>query len=130
MHSSSILVIIVLAVLSVFAGSATAQPVISIEGSCPTRLTFRWEGASANFPAALVVARETGECTLPVDRCSGTVMGLGCLGIRAVAIFRTGLDGRGEVTGRASQSLCGQFLQMLVVDGRPCATSNVVQIPQ
>ncbi len=109
---------------------AHAQPVISIEGSCPTRLTFRWEGASANYPAALIVAREIGECVLPSNRCGGTVMGLGCLRLRVVAFFRTGPEGRGEVSGRASRSLCGQFLQMLVVEGNPCTTSNVVQIPE
>jgi len=130
MRSSSMLVIIGFAVLSVFSGSAVAQPVISIEGSCPTRLTFRWEGASADLPAALIVARETGQFTIPMKRCSSTELGLGSRGIRLLATFRTGAEGRGEVTGRASQALCGQFAQMLVIAGRPCPTSNVVQIPQ
>jgi hypothetical protein len=119
-----------LVVPGVTAGSVFAQPVISIEGSCPTRLTFRWEGASADLPAALIVARETGQFTIPMKRCSSTELGLGSRGIRLLATFRTGAEGRGEVTGRANQALCGLFAQMLVIDGRPCPTSNVVQIPE
>ncbi len=129
MRTSSLLIVAGLAVLGVFAGSAFAQPVISIEGSCPTRLTFRWEGAPANCPAVLFVALETGRYTIPANRCDGTVLGLG-RGTRDVAVFRTRPEGRGQVTASVSQILCGQFAQMMVADGRPCATSNVVQIPQ
>jgi len=79
MRTSSLLIVAGLAVLSAFTGSAFAQPVISIEGSCPTRLTFRWEGAPARSPDVLFVALETGRYTLPAWLCDGTVLGLGSL---------------------------------------------------
>ena len=131
MRLSTMMLISSLVVPGVVAGSACAQPVISIEGSCPTRLTFRWDGASPDLPAALIVAEQTGQVTIPTWHCTGTVLGLGSRGIRVVVpTFRTGPEGRGEVTGRASQALCGLFAQMLVIAGHPCQTSNVVQIPQ
>lgn len=130
MRVSSILLISGLGILGVINQSSLAEPMISIEGTCPQRLTFRWEGASPDHQAALIVSRETGLFTIPAIQCSGTELGLGSQGIRLLATLRTGPEGRGEVTGRASQELCGQFAQLLVVDGNPCATSNVVQIPQ
>lgn len=39
-----------------------------------------------------------------------------------------GSDGRSRALSRLLA--CGGFLQMIVQDGNPCATSNVVQIPQ
>ena len=112
------------------ARGARAQVVISIEGSCPTHLTFRWDGATADEWAALLAAEETGQYVVPAFRCSGTYLGLGWRGLRLVTTFRTGSEGRGEVTRRASRSYCGLFLQMVVADAAPCTTSNVVQIPQ
>lgn len=105
------------------------KPRIDLTGDCPGAVTFRWDRATPNTNAALIVARETGHFTIPATACTGTVLQLE-RNLRVVTFFRTGSEGRGELTGRASQDLCGQFAQMVVVDGIPCATSNVVQIPQ
>ena len=131
MRSSAVLVIAGLAVLSVFAGSAFAQPVISIDGSCPTRLTFRWEEALPDHTGALIYSHATGNFLLPGPPCDGTRLGLGSSGIRLVRTFRTGPEGSGQMVGRAAAFACGGYLQVIIVEGnRPCTTSNVVQIPQ
>lgn len=131
MRSSSILVMLGLALLSASARSALAQPVISIEGDCPGRVTFRWEGASPNQTAALAYSHATGNYVLPGPPCDGTTLRLGSSGIRLVRTFRTGPEGSGQMVGRAAAFACGGYLQVIVIEGnRPCPTSNVVQIPQ
>ncbi len=62
--------------------------------------------------------------------CAGTTLGLGSSGLRLVKVFATGADGEGRLTGVAPPFACGGYLQMVVADGNPCTTSNVVQIPQ
>ncbi len=111
------------------ASIAPAQVVITLDGSCPGVVRFRWEGASPNQWAGLIYSDERGNFTLN-QPCGGTVTGLGVRGLRLVAVFRTGGDGEGAVSGRATTPSCGGFLQMVVQDGNPCTTSNVLQIPQ
>lgn len=113
------------------AGSALAQPVISIEGDCPGRVTFRWEGAAPNQTAALAYSHATGNFVLPGPPCDGTRLGLGSSGIRLVRTFRTGPEGRGQIVGRAAAFACGGYVQIIVLEGnRPCPISNVVQVPE
>lgn len=111
------------------ARGAHAQPVISLEGQCPGAMRFRWEGASPNAWAGLIYSDERGNFTLN-QPCGGTVAGLGVRGLRLVWLFHTGAGGEGAAIGRAAAPSCGGFLQMVVQDGNPCTTSNVVQIPQ
>lgn len=106
-----------------------AQVVISIEGDCPGAMRFRWEGATPDQWAGLIYSDERGNFTLN-QPCGGTVTGLGTRGLRLVWLFRTGAAGQGAATGRAASPSCGGSLQMVVQDGNPCTTSNVVQIPQ
>lgn len=102
---------------------------ISIDGSCPGVVRFRWDGASPDQWAGLIYSDERGNFTLN-QPCGGTVTGLGTRGLRLVWLFRTGAAGQGAASGRAASPSCGGFLQMVVQDGNPCSTSNVVQIPQ
>ncbi len=101
---------------------------ISIEGECPGAITLRWEGATPNRHMGIAFALETGTYVIPTP-CGGTQLGLGTNGLRLVAILQTRRDGQGIVTGTAAPDSCGGFLQAVVMDGNPCATSNVVQIP-
>lgn len=111
------------------ASGARAQVVISIDGACPGAMRLRWEGATPDQWAGLIYSDERGNFTLN-QPCGGTVTGLGTRGLRLVWLFRTGASGEGAATGRAASPSCGGFLQMVVQDGNPCTTSNVVQIPQ
>lgn len=104
---------------------------ITIQGECPGQLVVRWEGATPDRPAAIAFSRREGHFTLPAGPCHGTVLGLSSgHGFRDVRDFRTGSKGRGRLTGQAHLAACGGYLQMIVADGLPCTTSNVVQIPQ
>jgi len=38
------------------------------------------------------------------------------------------VTGSGRMSGNAGAPACGGFLQIVVVDGSPCATSNVERI--
>ncbi len=104
--------------------------VIGVHGQCPGRIVVNWEGAAPNEWAGLWFSQSRGEVTLPQGPCGHTVLGLGTSGLRLVRIFRSGPDGAGELGGRAPTAACGGFVQMIVQDGIPCTTSNVVQIPQ
>ncbi|MCL4196056.1 MAG: hypothetical protein KJZ69_01070 [Phycisphaerales bacterium] len=109
------------------ASSARAQVIITLQGDCPGRMTFAWQGAAPDELAGLLFALNTGNYVLS-HICQGTVLGLGSHQLQLVRSFRTGPDGRGEMSGPAPRRACGGYVQMIVVDGI-CTTSNVVQIP-
>lgn len=111
------------------ARGARAQVVISIEGGCPGQVRVSWEGATPDRWMALLYADMTGGYVLP-HWCDGTRTGLSTRGLRLVAVLRSGAQGRGARAGQARTEFCGGSLQMIVKDGYPCTTSNVVQIPQ
>ncbi len=114
-------------------GVALAGPddlVISLEGDCPGRLSMSWDGATPNEMSALWFSREQGEYRLPVGICGGTTLDLGPHGLHLARVFNSGAEGQGVLSGRVRQAACGGYLQMMVDDGYPCTTSNVVQIPQ
>lgn len=112
------------------ARGACAQVVISIQGDCPGRVTLQWSGARPERPCALAFAENEGQFLISWGPCWGVRLGLGTHNLRALAFFRTGAGGSGRAAGNASSQMCGGYLQMIVWDGTPCATSNVVQIPQ
>jgi len=113
------------------ARGAHAQVILTLEGECPGHVVVQWEGATPDRPAAIAFSRREGQVTLPAGPCEGTVLGLSSAHhFGVVRVFRTGPEGRGQLTGRAHLTACGGYLQMIVMDGNPCATSNVVQIPQ
>ena len=126
------LFIVALAAFAVGAANgAHAQVILTLEGACPGPLAIQWSGATPDHPAAIAFSRREGQFTLPAGPCQGTVLGLSNgHGFRAVRVFRTGPDGRGQLTGRGHLAACGGYLQMIVMDGNPCAISNVVQIPE
>lgn len=102
----------------------------SVQGNCPGAVTLQWDGAEADRWMGLMFARTTGRFTIPQIWCAGTEMGLGTTGLRLVALMPSGSEGSGERPGRVNAFACGGYLQLIVNDGFPCSTSNVVQIPQ
>ncbi len=126
-HSVLAVALAALACLGAASGAA-AQVVITLDGSCPGVVRFRWDGASPDQWAGLIYSDERGNFTLN-QPCGGTMTGLGTRGLRLVWLFRTGAGGEGTASGRAAAPSCGGFLQLVVQDGNPCTTSNVVQIP-
>lgn len=111
------------------ASTAQAQAVLTLEGDCPGRMALRWDGATPDRWMALLYADTTGNYTIPNVWCAGTQTGLGTRNLRLVSLLRSGPQGSGTHSGRASAQFCGGYLQMIVY-GFPCSTSNVVQIPQ
>lgn len=111
------------------ARGARAQVVISIDGECPGRMAVQWENAPPNRPGGLLFAFTTGNYYIGWGWCEGTYIGLGS-SLRLVRTIQSGADGSGMLIGRASAPACGGYIQVVVWDGSPCATSNVAQIPQ
>ncbi len=116
-----------LALVASLAGSAFAQPVISVGGLCPGRLTFRWDRADPNAQAGLCWGRNMGRFVWPGFPCTGVEFGISG-SPTLLKVFRTGPQGRGRFSAQAAPHLCGGYLQVLIID--TCTLSNVVQIPQ
>lgn len=109
------------------ASRSHADLVISIEGECPGILSLHWNGAVPNRNAGIAYSRVPGRWTMPGGGpCGGTTLGI--KNPILVTIVQTGDDGRGHIDGYVPPGLCSIYLQMVVADGYPCQTSNVVQI--
>lgn len=100
---------------------------LSVAGPCPGTVTVSWSDATPSRTMGIVFANGTGNFTIPGGPCGRTTLGLGSAGIRLVNTINTG-SGSGRVNGAAGTSACGHYLQLVVVDGNPCTTSNVAQI--
>ncbi len=129
MKSQFIVCLLLMATLWMNPRDARADLVLSVDGACPGEITIRWTGATAAQRSGLWFSRNLGQFTLP-GPCSGTTLGLGTDGLRLARVFQSGGQGEGQMTGRVPVFACGGYLQMVVQDGHPCTTSNVVQIPQ
>lgn len=104
-------------------------PTLRISGDCPGRVTVAWANATPSRPMGIALANSTGSYTLPGGICAGTQLGLSSSGLQLVYSGNTGANGSGQVSSNAGTGACRKYLQMFVVDGSPCAASNVVQIP-
>ncbi len=110
-----------------FQASGGAFRVIVV-GDCPGRIVLQWANASAHRQMGVVYARSTGAVLVPGGACVGTRLGLGLNGLQLVATLSTG-GGNGQVASTVGTGACGGYIQLVVADGRPCATSNVVRLP-
>ncbi|GEM_PF-2680027 len=99
-----------------------------LSGQCPGTITVAWANATPNKQMGILFANSTGSYTIPGGPCGGTTLGLSSSGLQLVNTIGTG-SGSGQVNGRAGTAACRKFLQLVVRDGSPCTTSNVVQIP-
>ncbi len=104
-------------------------PTLRISGDCPGRITVAWADATPSRPMGIALANSTGSFVIPGGACGGTQLGLSNSGLQLVYSGNTGASGSGQVSSNAGTLACGKYLQMVVVDGSPCTTSNVVQIP-
>ncbi len=102
---------------------------LRVSGDCPGRVTVSWSNATPSRPMGIALANSTGNFTVPGGVCGGTLLGLSNSGLQLVYTGNTGANGSGSVSSNAGTAACRKFLQMVVADGSPCDTSNVVQIP-
>lgn len=95
-------------------------------GDCRWRISLIWEGATPNRRMGIGVADRTGSFVLPGGVCGGTQLGLGGSGLQLFVQGSTGSSGSGTISRNSGGDLCRKYLQMIVVDGNPCTTSNVI----
>lgn len=103
-------------------------PTIRVSGTCPGTVTVSWSEITPRSTMGIVFASNTGNLIIPGGPCQGTELGLGAANIRLVNTINSG-SGSGSVNGNAGTGACGGYLQIVVVDGNPCSTTNVAQIP-
>lgn len=103
-------------------------PTLQLIGSCPGGMTISWSNATPRSQMGIAFARATGAYRVPGGPCAGTELGLGSSQLQLVNVINSG-GGSGSVNGNAGPGACGGYVQLVVVDGSPCTTSNVVQIP-
>lgn len=127
MRTSPVALAAALAISVAFSAPASAQPLISIEGECPQRLTFGWDRCDPNVQVGLCWGRDNGRFVWPGFPCTGVEFGISGSPM-LLKVFRTGPEGRGQFSAQAAPKLCGGYLQVIVIN--TCALSNVVQIPQ
>lgn len=101
---------------------------LGVDGACPGPVIIYWEQATPNANAGLLFARSIGGFVIPGGPCAGTSLLLTPNQLQLVTTFSTGSQGSGRISGQAGQAACGGYLQMVVVDGQPCGTSNAALI--
>ncbi len=111
--------------------TASAQPVLSVEGSCPGQIRVQIVGAQPRKGILLLYSPRSGNFRLPwYHWCAGTELGLHPRGIRIVDDTVADENGRAIFEGTAQAGACGGFLQTLNTPSGNCETSNVEQIPK
>ncbi len=108
--------------------SCSSGPRLRLGGQCPGTINVAWSNATPSRQMGILFARNTGSYVVPGGPCAGTTLGLGTNQLQLVNTVGTG-NGSGNVNGRAGTGACGGYIQLVVVDGNPCATSNVAQLP-
>lgn len=108
--------------------AAAAQPVLSLEGSCPGPMRAEMRNAPRNVSAFLLFARSTGSFLIRGGACWGTTLGLSSQGLRQVGEAITDGTGFASFEGNVGRAACGGYLQILMGAGGGCQTSNVVRI--
>lgn len=110
------------------ASDASAQPVLTLEGSCPGPMRAEVRNAPRNVSAFLLFARSTGSFLIRGGACWGTTLGLSSQGLRQVGEAITDGTGFAAFEGNVGRAACGGYLQILMGAGGGCQTSNVVRI--
>jgi len=112
----------------VYLPAEPSGPTLRLSGSCPGSIGVHWGNATPNSTMGILFASNTGSFTIGSGPCAGTTLGLGTQNLQLVNTVNTG-TGSGQVNGNAGPGACSGFVQLVVVDGSPCATSNVEEVP-
>lgn len=124
------LVLIAAASLAIWSAPATAQPVLTLEGSCPGFVRAEVRGVRPDRSVLLLFAPMSGSYVLPFGHwCAGTRLGLNWHGLQIATAARADENGFAFFEGTAGPRACGGYLQTLNYPDASCQTSNVVQIP-
>ncbi len=116
--------------LAIWNAPATAQPVLTLEGSCPGFVRAEVRGVRPDRSVLLLFAPMSGSYVLPFGHwCAGTRLGLNWRGLRIATAARADGSGFAFFEGIAGERACGGYLQTLNYPDASCETSNVVQIP-
>jgi len=115
-----------LGVMSMFAAPVMAQPVLTLEGTCPGTMRAQAEGMRPRATAFLYFSPARGSYTFPpFHMCSGVEVGLDVRRLRLVGTARIDDSGSAFWEGAAHPRACGGFLQ--VIDN-VCRITNVIEI--
>ncbi len=113
----------------VSAPPSLAQPVLTLEGSCPGPMRADVSGARPGGGVILLFASETGSFTIPwYLQCGGTQLGLGRYHLRYVASTASNQNGFAFFEAISGSQSCGGYLQIHTSQSGGCETSNVVRI--
>ncbi len=111
--------------------TASAQPVLILDGVCPGPMHAEIQGARPNAGIALVYSPRRGWFRIPwYYWCEGAILRLNPRGIQVVESVGTDENGSATFEGYVSAGACGGYLQTLSYPSGGCETSNVVQIPE
>lgn len=112
---------------AVLAAPAMAQPVLTVDGSCPGSLQARANGLFPTATAYLYFSPERGSYTFPpFHMCYGTEVGLNVRRLHYVGRTRVDDHGTAVWSGTGGPSACSGFLQAM---DSVCRITNVAQIP-
>ncbi|GEM_PF-1550740 len=123
---------VLVAVVAILTGAApaVAQPVLTIEGSCPGALRAQVTGARPGRSLLLLFAPDAGSTRLPLFHwCGGVTLGLDWHGLQIVSGAIADENGVAVMEGQVGSRACGGYLQTLNNPDGGCEISNVVQIP-
>lgn len=108
--------------------SASAQPMLRVEGTCPGSMQAIAEGTYPEEVVFLYFSPQRGSYTFPpLHHCYGVEVGLNVRRLHYVGSSRADSNGLAIWTGMAGPAACGGYLQAM---GRLCDITNVVQIPK
>ncbi len=111
---------------ALIAAPAMAQPVLTLEGSCPGPVLAQVSGSSPGGVVRLYLSPHRGSYAFPpFHPCYGVEIGLDPQRIRHVATTRADQAGIARFNGDAGPAARGGFLQAM---SDFCEVTNVVQI--
>ncbi|MCL4198078.1 MAG: hypothetical protein KJZ69_11365 [Phycisphaerales bacterium] len=112
--------------LALWSAPALAQPVLTLEGSCPGRMLAQVSGSSPRGVVRLYFSPHRGSYAFPpFHPCYGVEIGLDPRRIQHVGTTRADQAGIARFNGDAGPAACGGFLQAM---SDFCEVTNVVQI--
>lgn len=129
-RKSLVSMLVVTSICAAWCTSAPAQPVLTIDGTCPGPMRAEVRGALPESGVALLFSPRTGSFRIPwYHWCEGALLGLSPRGLRIIASAGTDEYGYAFFEGTAAPGACGGYLQTLSYPSGNCEVSNVVRVP-